>query len=35
MANFAALSYKEEKGRKLVILHPKKGEPWPKDHTIP
>ncbi len=28
-------AYKDFKGKKLVILYPDKGEPWPKGHTKP
>jgi len=30
-----ARAYKEFGGKKLVILYPKKGEPWPKAHAEP
>ena len=30
-----ARSYKKNNGKKLVILYPEKGEPWPKDHAEP
>jgi len=28
-------AYKKFGGKKCVVLYPKKGEPWPKDHTFP
>ena len=28
-------AYKKYGGKKLVVLHPGKGEPWPKEHTKP
>ena len=28
-------AYKDYGGKKLVILYPDKGEPWPKEHTKP
>lgn len=28
-------AYKDFGGKKLVILYPEKGEPWPKEHTKP
>lgn len=30
-----ARSYKKNNGKKLVVLYPDKGEPWPKEHTEP
>mgnify|MGYP001616960450 CR=1 FL=1 len=30
-----ARAYKKSGGRKLVILYPAKGEPWPNEHTKP
>lgn len=27
--------YKESAGKKVVLLYPDKGEPWPKQHTTP
>ncbi|PJE69445.1 MAG: hypothetical protein COU98_02020 [Candidatus Staskawiczbacteria bacterium CG10_big_fil_rev_8_21_14_0_10_38_10] len=30
-----AKSYKKNKGKKLVVLYPGKGEPWPNIHTEP
>lgn len=28
-------AYKKFEGKKLVVLYPVKGEPWPKEHTKP
>jgi hypothetical protein len=28
-------AYKKFGGKKCVVLYPKKGEPWPKDHAFP
>lgn len=28
-------AYKKHGGKKLVVLHPNKGEPWPKKHAVP
>lgn len=28
-------SYKENNGKKLVVVYPHKPEPWPQEHTIP
>lgn len=28
-------AYKEAGGKKLVVLYPEKGEPWPKEHAKP
>ncbi len=28
-------AYKDFGGKKLVVLYPAKGEPWPKDHSTP
>ena len=35
MAENIARSYKKNKGKKLVILYPAKGEPWPNKHASP
>jgi len=35
MATIIASSYKTNGGKKLVILYPSKGEPWPNKHAKP
>lgn len=30
-----ARAYKDNSGKKCVVLYPSKGEPWPKEHTVP
>lgn len=35
MAVNVARAYKNKGGRKLVVLYPDKGEPWPNKHTKP
>lgn len=30
-----ARAYKDNGGKKCVVLYPSKGEPWPKEHTVP
>ena len=35
MANIIARSYKKNGGKKLVVLYPGKGEPWPNKHAKP
>ncbi|MBM3251138.1 MAG: hypothetical protein FJZ07_02815 [Candidatus Nealsonbacteria bacterium] len=35
MAYNVALSYKRNNGKKVVVLYPKKGIPWPKEHVDP
>lgn len=35
MASYIAFSYKNNNGKKLVILYPAKGEPWPNRHAKP
>jgi hypothetical protein len=31
----AADAYRAHNGKKLVVLYPEKGEPWPNKHTVP
>lgn len=33
MINYIARSYQRHGGKRLVMLYPKKGEPWPNTHT--
>jgi len=35
MAENVAQSYKRHNGKKLVVLYPQKGEPWPNKHAKP
>lgn len=35
IGDIVAKSYKKNKGKKLVILYPKKSEPWPRKHARP
>jgi hypothetical protein len=35
MAEKIARAYKKSGGKKLVILYPRKGEPWPNEHAKP
>lgn len=35
MVAYIATAYKKKRGRKLVVLYPAKGEPWPNEHAKP